>query len=354
MLGCTNSKDCLNGPVKEYETFAMEKEVECTVVPIEDKHLCSGIMGVCDSLLIFSNSDFPDKLMRVLNLNTGKEIAALCPKGRSSNTYERSRHYCQFEKSDGAIKLWVHNSLKSIDLVNLTESIATGQTVYEKKVGVPELELCHTSFGLGLLYYLGEDKFLCDILCHYKHKYDKKYIPNHMVVYDSSFKDEIAQYKLYKRGVISPYYDSHDDPYIYYKAYYTISPDKKHIAWGMYNADMMNTLNLKTGKVKGAHNIQGYSIADLEGALTEEKVYYKSVCSDNDHVYAIHVGHIPQSEENYTQHSDRITVFDWEGNPVCLMKLPVSVNQIVMDAASSTIYALSEIDETIYKIDARI
>ncbi len=353
LSGCAKDNRCLNGPVKEYETFAMEKEVECTVVPIEDKHLCYGIMNVCDSLLIFSNNDFSDKLMRVLNLNTGKEIAALCPKGRSSNTYEEARHYGQFEKSDGAIKLWVHNSLKSIDLVNLTESIATGQTVYEKSVKVPELDLCHTRFGFGQLYNIGEDKFLCDILCHYKHSYDKEYIPNYMAVYDSSFKNEIAQYKLYRRGVINPYYDSHDHPFAYYQASYTISPDKKHIAWGMYNADMMNTLNLETGKVTGAHNIQGYSIADLENALTEEKVFYTSICCDNEHVYAIYLGHL-NPEEVYYKYSDRITVFDWEGNPVCLMKLPVSVNEITMDAGSSTIYAISDIDETIYKIDASI
>ncbi len=354
MLGCANDKEYLNGPIKEYETFAMEKEVECTVVPIEDKHLCSGIMGVCDSLLVFSDSAFPGKLVHVLNLNTGKEIAALCPKGRSGNTYDEARYYNQFEKSDGAIKLWVHNSLKSIDLVNLTESIATGQTVYDKTVKVPELDLCYTRFGLGALYNIGEDKFMGNVLCHYKHKYDRKYTPNYMAVYDSSFKGEKAQYKLYKKGISDAYYKFEDDPFTYYDSTYTISPDKKHIAWGMAFIAMVNTLNLETGKVKGAHQIQGYTFEDQKGMMQEPRTYCRSMCCSNDYVYVLYTGHILQSEENYTEYSDRITVFDWEGNPVCLMKLPVSVNRITMDAASSTIYAFSEIDETIYKIDARI
>lgn len=356
LSGCVKDKDSeyLNGPVMEYETFAMEKDVECTVVPIEDKHLCYGMMGVCDSLIVFSNSSFPDKLMRVLDLNTGKGVAALCPKGRSSNTYEEALHYCQFEKSDGAIKLWVHNSLKSIDLINLTESIATGQTVYEKSVKVPELDLCHTRFGFGSLYNIGEDRFLGNVLCHYKHSYDKEYMPNYMAVYDSSFKGETAQYKLYKRGISDAYYTFDDDPFIYYDSTYTISPDKKHLAWGMAFIAMVNTLNLETGKVKGAHLMQGHGFEDLKGIMSDKRTYCRSMCCSNDYVYVLYLGHILQSEENYNAYSDRIAVFDWEGNPVCLMKLPVSVKQITMDVGSSTIYAISDIDETIYKIDARI
>lgn len=353
LSGCEEDKGYLNGPVKEYETFAMEKDVECTVVPIEDKHLCYGIMGVCDSLLVFSYRGFPDKLMRVLNLNTGKEIAALCPKGRSSNTYQEARYYSQFEKTDGAIKLWVHNSLKSIDLINLTESIATGQTVYEKSVAVPELDLCHTSFGFGSLYYLGEDKFLGNVMCHYKHAYDKEYTPNYMAVYDSSFNGEKAQYKLYKRGISNPHYDYSDHPFFYYQAKYTISPDKKHLAWGMLLADMMNTLDLETGKVAGAHHTQMHTIADLAGTMPDPKSYYTSLCCDNDYIYALDMDHLPV-DETATMYSDHIAVFDWMGNPVCLMKLPVAVNLIALDAGSSTIYALSYIDETLYKIDARI
>lgn len=41
LSGCVKDKDTeyLNGPVMEYETFAMEKDVECTVVPIDSKEI---------------------------------------------------------------------------------------------------------------------------------------------------------------------------------------------------------------------------------------------------------------------------------------------------------------------------
>ena len=86
--GCNNkNNEYLNGLLVEYESFNNIQNVSCSPIDIIDKHLCSGMMSVRDSLLVFSNSQFADAYIRVINLNKGKGIAALCPKGHSDNTY---------------------------------------------------------------------------------------------------------------------------------------------------------------------------------------------------------------------------------------------------------------------------
>ena len=119
VLGCSgtqNKSSHLNGPIMEYDSIPNERYVECTPLNIKDKHLCSGLMSVCDTLLIFAHPSW-DMQLQVINLNTGLCVGEMCPTGRSHNTYSNARQFGQFVKENGEVKLWVHNRLKSLDLI---------------------------------------------------------------------------------------------------------------------------------------------------------------------------------------------------------------------------------------------
>lgn len=85
----------------------------------------------------------------------------------------------------------------------------------------------------------------------------------------------------------------------------------------------------------------------LTGTL---RIYYQKLCSDNDYIYALYTGNVDMDKEMYG-YSDLLYVFDWEANPVAQINLPTKINNIVLDSENSILYGMSEIDETIYRID---
>lgn len=355
--GCNNkNNEYLNGLLVEYESFNNIQNVSCSPIDIIDKHLCSGMMSVRDSLLVFSNSQFADAYICVINLNTGKGISALCPKGHSDNTYSKAaRHFEQFEERNGDICLWVHNVLKSFDLVNITKSIDEGMTIYEEKIPFNELDICHTSFGLASIYSLDNGETLCNVLCHYKNAQDEEYIPNYLSVYNNDFKQESRIYKLYNKCVINPTLPPMDYPYIFLASCYAISPSKKYVAWGLNNADVVNILNLKNGDIKGLQRRGESKIEDMTGQISKDspEYYIKKICCDNQYIYAMYYGHMPRDRE-LTFYTDKILVFDWSGNPVSELHLSKPINNMAFDAENSILYGQNELEEEIYKIDFKL
>lgn len=357
VLGCSgtqNKSSHLNGPIMEYDSIPNERYVECTPLNIKDKHLCSGLMSVCDTLLIFAHPSW-DMQLQVINLNTGLCVGEMCPTGRSHNTYSNARQFGQFVKENGEVKLWVHNRLKSLDLINISRSIEQDLTVFDRRIEMDELEACHTTFGFLSAYWLEGDKFVGNVCCYRDYSSSNEdYIPNHLVIFEGNTDNEVRSYKLYNKGIHNPQIPHIEHPFIFYESYYTLSPDKSHLAWGMLNADMINIVDLKSGKVQGSHKRGSGKIADMEGVMTEApKQYFLDVCSDNKYIYALYGGHL-SPERNMPNYADCIMIFDWDGVPMSRIMLSKSINKLAVDASSSTIYLLNEIDEEVYRIDSNI
>lgn len=116
--------------------------------------------------------------------------------------------------------------------------------------------------------------------------------------------------------------------------------------------DLLHITNIEKGGTFGMHRTDTPSFEFLCGEPAEAREYFISLCSDNRYIYALHKGHMADPEE--LSYGDRILVFDWEGNPVCQFNLPVKVNNMTLDYASPTIYAVNDMDEKFYKIDVSL
>lgn len=341
----------LNGPIIDYDSFPQTLSAKLTPLKIVDKHICAGRMAVCDSLMVFSHHKFEDSFIRVLNLNTGREVAALCAKGRSDNTYQEALIDQQFEKSGGDIKLWVHNRLKSLDLVNITESIKQGRTIFDRRIMTKEKELCHTFFGYFNIHSMGGDRYLANVLCHYENKDDVEYKPMHLEIYEGEGTQPLETYKLFQRGVVNPYYNHEDYIFVYYASRWTFSPDRKHYAWGMENVDVLGVVDLQSHQVRGAHRAGALQISDLTKKFTGElKLHYALLRCDNDYIYALHTGHNDPEKSAYG-YSNRIYVFDWKANPIAQINLPIEINNMVLDTENDILYGMNEVEEEIYRIN---
>lgn len=328
LSGCKGEDPYFNGETTIIDHFNKQLSLQGKEITLDS--INAGYMSVCDSLLTFASFDYPDGILYVFSLNSGKLLTKLCPKGRGPGEYINFTHTEQYVKDADNIKLWVDDGVKSHILLDLTGSIKTGS---EKRDSLIILEGYKISpHGFSLIFTLDEEQILTRIQCEKLYHKDKKYTPERYIMYHKNTQHQVKTFVQFKKPIINP---NEIDPTAFYSLNARIKPDKSKLATAMRHLGQINILDIKSGEWKGFRMKNTLDFTSLTSDIKNFNNYYTDVCTDNKYIYALYLNK-PIYESNWS--SNIIHVFDWEGTPQYEITLSEPVLQITVDNDSGTIY----------------
>jgi hypothetical protein len=322
--------------------------VDCNVAPdtlhgekVNIDGLYTGNIWAYDTLIGFESGKYPDYLINVFNVNTGKFLYSLCKKGLMVENFNRITWREQFVYEDSQQHIWIRKKdVEECVLLNLEKP---GDVVKRKM----DIKL-DTEFDAGFIFtfILNDSLFLGSNQGEKIFGENGSILPPAYHLCNARTKKLIKSYKPYNAIVLPSYRDLQVAMAL--SSMDRIKPDdNSKLAMGMLSIDQINILDVATGEIKGYRNKNSPDFDYLKN-IDNLKKYYVDICVDDKYIYGLYS--IGNSFDGNT-----LNVFDWEGNFIRKIVLDKTVFFLSMgfDPVNKYLYidTLSEDDEEIYRYD---
>jgi hypothetical protein len=306
--------------------------------------LYTGKIWAYDTLIGFMYHRFPDHIINVFNVNTGKFLYSL---GKKGQPYNFDRYLCrmQFVYEDSQHHVWIiKESVKECVLLNLQKP---GDAVKRKMDINVDTDFY---FGFNFIFILNDSLFLGSNQGDRILGDPGPFTAPAYHLYNARTKELIKSYKPYNAFVpLSDEFYRKDLHVQGFSSMDRIKPDdNSKLAMAMLSMDQLNIMDAATGEIKGYRNKNSPGFSYLKDDVDNVKRYYEDLCVDDKYIYALY------SNGNIFE-GNIINVFDWDGNfirKIVLDKTSINLS-MGLDPVNKYLYidALSEDDEEVYRYD---
>ncbi len=295
-----------------------------------------------DTLLILQTKN-KDSLFKVFGSKNLNFLGAFGIKGDGPNDFSYPYTSKQFVVDKDGIKIWMNDLWKyKLSLVNINKSLDSGKTIAEKE------------FKLNPKYDFTHD------LIHY----------NDTLFYGNHGPDQIGRSRVSKYNIGSdvevkanllPVLENTDlinrsNMYALYFDYLAIKPDKTKLVSAMSSFNRIDFYDLNLNHLNAIIETEGNEVKDVKNILHKDgnqlinmRNFYYSLYPTNKYVYALYRKGQPVSDNGKKDINVDVRVFDWDGNPKYLLKMPNDLISISVDEKNNWIYGVDAYNEALYR-----
>ncbi len=276
------------------------------------------VYGHCvDSLFLLKTLEYKNSY-RVFNVETCEDYGTIFHTGEGPNEFINLTTQGQYYTTPDSIMLRVcDNGKKKIRLINLTQTLATGETAISK-----EYPLKTTLFNF---YAINDSSFVGNSF--------------------DGLKWFMANYQA--SGNMTPIFDLLETKDISFASgNATAKKDLSKFAFApfffnqilFYSPDGTNRFSVSLGEPVSFEELQ-------KKAYGERLHYFSNITSSEDHVWVLF--NDPENPEPGS--NSKIIVMDWDGNPLYLFDTGKKLNTIFNDSGQNAMYAIDN-EENIYRL----
>lgn len=344
LYNCSNDNtNYFNGKVVNIDSILISVDsVSGTKIFLDDNY---GYISVYDTLITLSSRSFPNYLLYTYNIDSGKFLGKLLRKGHGPTDFIEFFHTHQYATREEQIRLWGRNAYSDkIQLFNLSLSLEKNQEVFDSILFLDWREKTESPFGN--VFILPGDIILAGI--ETQEINDLEYAPNKYHTYSSLNQELLKSFDIFNRPIINKekkiplqnYYASHD----------RIKPDGTKLVMAMEMMAQINILDIGLGKVKGFRIKDTPDFEYLTKDSKKFKIYNRDVAVDNEYIFVLYSDVFLNYGENYPFETNKINVFDWNGNLLHQLILDNYTTQLAFDPVKKQLYIFDMKDE-LYRYD---
>lgn len=331
IISCTNKKNSIEFNIDDFQktfTFNSTKAKRIILTP-EKVHGNFTSFIVKDSLLL-AGSSYGDKLLNIYSLNTGKLINKIISRGTSSQ--EGLSVGSLYFQDDSEYSLWLYDiTFKKLFKINLLDVITKSPNY------IPEQEIKLSADLKNMIYpkIINDSTIIATTYASEDFRYfytdGKKIIKkigNLPIISNDEKLINDSNSKIPNKTII-------------FKAFAVKHPLQNKIAVfynktdriEFYNNDKLTKIIQSKDSfnpiMKISEHEGEYSVEDSE----DTRFAYLSLTYNNTYIFALYSG-----KANWQTTSNRIYVFDWNGNFVHQFILDKYISDIFLDSKNNTLY----------------
>jgi hypothetical protein len=299
---------------------------------------------------IFAKLRSNDYNFRIYNSKTLNKIVNIAPIGESGNNFTNGLQYFgQYEKIHDQLYIWLCDKNRNkLYRINITKSIKDSKTCIDKEIKyLPECMFSQVYF-LDSATIIGQPSNLAIKM-------------NRFQIYNPQLEKIVKTVSLFPKVNN----DNQDLNFIFYRynrlynCGFMMKPDKTKFGSAM---NMFNRVDIfdKDGNIKNSYidedDIPGYIIKTYLSAKQENikkvnvKDYYMAAFATNSFFYTLYYN---QLQSDYPEKSVpvKIRIFNWNAEPVCILKVPDYLQYFSIDEKNGIMYGVAYFDEKILKYD---
>lgn len=317
-------------------------------VILENNYEKNSSIFVADTLLIIGM--YHDSLTyNVYHTNSLKHLGALGKQGEGPNDWHISYLTGQYDITSKGIMVWVSEPIKGIlSKVNVSKVI---QSKSPKPVVEHSIKIDNNIFPFNEVFFVNDEKIIANS------GYDdidrvriKSYNTKSKKIRKSDLFPKIKNAKYFPAPVL----------YNYYHTFFEKHPSENLFVQAMYVMNRIDifdeNLNLVKSIVGGENWKDDYFDAqkiDIETDFMKDiKQGYSDLAVTNHFIFALDINKKLSASTGLVQQSF-IKVFDWEGNPKCLLEVPNDLFSITVDHRKGYLYAIDIENEKILRYDIK-
>jgi hypothetical protein len=347
LLSCEQPKEPHNDKVIFIDEFPSKVLLAGELILKEDSAKNGGIY-VIDSLLLISI--YKDTVFyNIYGKGSQKKIGTLGVKGNGPNEWQVSFYNSQYIDTKQGILLWfMEEERGEMRLVNLSK-------VIEAKHPLPILEklisINSKKFPFNFLFYINEEKIIGDGGYFDEDRVRiKSYNPQSQEIKKSKLFPRIKNIKELPSPVL----------YNFYHTQFRKHPTKNLFVQAMSVMNRIDIfdedLNLLRSMVSGKNWQDDFFDAkkiDVETDFMKDiRDGYASATVSEDFIFAL-VANKKKSAVTGEVQKSFIKVFDWEGQPKCLLEVNEDLFSISIDDREGYLYATAPTQEKILRYDLK-
>lgn len=316
LWGCSNNKNpYFEG---EYEVISAPGQArrlsgECIIAADTAINL-GGIYYVGDRLLGITYDNL-DHFFIVYNSN-GLKTGSFGTKGRARNEFTDGAVVTQ--QTDGN-KIWINDVNKAmLHRVDINASLDSSICIVDKVVP--------TAGRVINAFYMNDTTII----------YEQETMDNYKLYrYNTDKQEIIEQYDLYTPN---------SQPFMAYRSFMMVHPDGNKIVSAMHTLNQVNFITIDN---KDRKSVSLYEIASLEEDYSRKKMFYTSITSTRNRIYALYLNE-SMTEDFRKPKPVEVHIFDWNGNLTETLVLNEHIRQITIDDKGKFIIGM-DFDHNVYK-----
>jgi len=306
-------------------------------------------INVIDSLLL-THCTGTDTHYNLYSKNTFKFLGSLGTKGNTPEAWLFPTYNNQFEKDSLGLKIWLSSHVKSkIIQVNLTKTIKSkSKTPFITK----SFNINSKVFPFTKLLYVNDSVFYGDSgyfdsqRCRLKRYNLETEITNH-----SSLFPKIINKKLFPSEMLKSLYYS----LIQKKTDETVfvSAMEYFNRVDVFDENLNTKLTILGNGLNSDNQIDASTLKIDEGSPFDEfTIYYRDIDLTKTYIYCLYLNQVKNKFGKEIKPVE-IRVFDWNGNPKYLLKIPEYLMNISVDEKEGWIYGVAPYSEKILRYNIK-
>jgi len=307
--------------------------------------LYTGYMAVYDTLAFFFSPKYKDYFFAVFNLQNHDYIRNFCIAGRGPDEFLLPTSIRQFYWDKDELKTILYDVHKKSLLICNISKVVRGEMHYIER-NIPLIAKDSLTL-FNMVFKLDKDAVMARAM-EYLLDDNTSSPPQYLI---KRFEEEEEdQYSFFKKSITKGIGSSFGmSPGFCFLSFDALKPSGDKLVSAMALLSQVNIIDISTKQKKGIR-LKGtptfkYLTEDTKPVL----LYYTNVVTSDDFIYALWCNRKFDPTQGLVSFAGNIIhVFDWEGRFVRVLNLDHTVDQIVLDQKSKTLYAKIDADDTLF------
>lgn len=343
-MACSDTGLTVNGKTSTIRTPAPVSIQAVSQIKMQDFHI-GDFNVIADSILISWIPNDPDAFFFVHSIEDGSLKGKFCLRGRGENETVATSPIFQTFKENGEIKAFInfHNE-REIKIWNISRSVSCGKTVFEHKYPIAEKNAAYIEIFRG-----PDNSCICYSSSRSLTPHGNIASLPHFVRLSCKTGEMETVFNIFTgaENIIGETEAGKiPTPQDFLRSCNCMEPDGTRIAMGMLMLGQIIILDTADGSIHSCRIPGTASFEQFGGDLPDPKAYFTCIQCDKDRIYTLYSG---EDFNNTQSGSDRIMIFDWEGNPVKNLKLEHKVKSFCI--SNGAVFTFDESCNSICKYD---
>lgn len=334
VYSCSNKQQYLIPDVKEI-SFADQSRV--MIEPTKIDYSLMGIFNIMsyDKYLFLITRD-QSAYLRIFDVETGSEVAALCHQGRANNEFNFPLFFTseQAYTVDGEIMLPIRDNRGTLKEINITKSIGEQKTVINRTASCIQNTSSHLAFV--------DDDFSRMFVSELKLSSAEPAQPVKFYIQTSDGETtEIPAFKDVMNG---------EDQFAisnYYSGTLIKHPSKNIMAYSLTNLNYVIFFDLDNGKTFAIHQ-KGSETFDKEVTENPDLLHFSDAAVSDDYFFTFYFANCMNNPD--ADYVCEVLAFDWDGNYAGGFKTDTVIHRIAYNEKTGLLYCANLNDESMYTV----
>ena len=295
-----------------------------------------------DSILIVMGSSYSQNLFNFYNVMSKEKILSFGSIGHARNEFANAPIYSYFDANGDDLMLYFPDE-KSTKVLNFSETI-------RQKKGIFENPQTHKYEGESY-FFVNKDTSVVRKGVSYIDPRDGLFFPPQITIHAGNTAKNIEIYpqiiKTNNYGLL----------HFSYSSVVRIKPDKTKLVEALCLLDIINIIDIKTGKVLGIKESNTYGFEDIERIAKDPdierkvKVYTHGMYITDKHIFLLQDRcTVSELQGNDVSSTPTLLILDWDGELIGMVCLDKDIYSFACDEKASVLYGFDG-EGSIYKYD---